>query len=90
MEITLRIPDDLARSLSGGDSDDLPRQALEALAIDGYRRGSLSQHQVGRLLSLSRIATEDFLARHLDLYNYDPSELDREAQVLERLSDRRR
>jgi predicted HTH domain antitoxin len=89
MEITLRIPDDLARSLSGGDSDTLPRHALEALAIDGYRRGSLSQHEVGRLLSLSRIATEDFLARHLDLYDYDASELDREAQVLEKLSDQR-
>jgi predicted HTH domain antitoxin len=89
MGITLRIPNDFAQSLSGGDRDSLPRHALEALAIDGYRRGSLSQQQVGRLLSLSRIATEDFLARHLDLYDYDPGELDREARVLERLSDRR-
>lgn len=89
MEITLRIPDDLARSLTGG-SGDLSRRALEALAIDGYRQGSLTQFQVGQLLSLSRIETEDFLARHVDLYDYDPGELDREAQVLEKLSDRTR
>lgn len=89
MEITIRIPDELARSLAGAGGD-LSRRALEALAIDGYRQGSLTQFQVGQLLSLSRIETEDFLARHVDLYDYDPAELDREAQVLEKLSDRTR
>ena len=89
MEITIHIPDDLARSLvqAGGD---LSRRTLEALAIDGYRQGSLSQLQVGQLLGLSRIETEDLLARHVALYDYDPSELDREARALEKLSGRTR
>jgi predicted HTH domain antitoxin len=86
MEITIRIPDDLARSLGQGASD-LSRRTLEALAIDGYGQGSLTQLHVGQLLDLSRIETEDLLARHVALYDYDPAELDREARALEKLSD---
>jgi predicted HTH domain antitoxin len=89
MEITIRIPDELARTLADAGGD-LSRRTLEALAIDGYRRRSLSQLQVGQLLGLSRIETEDFLARHVDLYDYEPGELDREARVLEKLSNRSR
>jgi predicted HTH domain antitoxin len=89
MEITISIPDDLARSLGQGGGD-LPRRTLEAVAIDGYRRGSLTQLQVGQLLGLSRIETEDLLARYVALYDYDPAELDREARDLERLADRTR
>jgi predicted HTH domain antitoxin len=89
MEITIHIPDELARSLGQGGGD-LPRQTLEALAIDGYQRRLLTQFQVGQLLGLSRIETEDLLARHLDLYDYNPSELDREAQTLQTLSERPR
>jgi len=86
MEITIRIPDDLASTLAGA-SGDLSRKTLEALALDSYRQGTLTQHQVGQLLGLSRIETEDFLARHVDLYDYDPSELDREARDFEKLSN---
>lgn len=86
MEVTIHIPDDLAHSLKQGGSD-LSRQTLEALAIDGFRRGLLTQLQVGQLLGLSRIETEDLLAQHLDLYDYDPAELDREARAFEKLSD---
>lgn len=89
MEITIHIPDDLARSL-GQAGGDLSRRTLEALAMDGYRRGSLTQHQVGQLLGLSRTETEDLLSRHVALYDYDPSELDREARALEKLPDQNR
>jgi len=63
-------------------------RALEALAIEGYRRGTLTQAHVGRLLGFARIQTEDFQAEHVVLYNYDPAELRREAEVLAKLSDR--
>ena len=36
----------------------------------GYRLGTLNQLQVGRLLGLSRMETEDFLAEHADLYKF--------------------
>jgi len=89
MEITIQIPDELACSL-GQAGGDLSRRTLCALAIDSYRRGALTQLQVGQLLGLSRIETEDLLARHVALYDYDPAELDREARALEKLSERTR
>ena len=89
MEVTIHIPDELARSLGQGGGD-LSRRMLEALAIDGYRQGSLTQLQVGQLLGLSRIETEGLLAQHVALYDYDPAELDREARALEKLSDQTR
>ena len=51
------------------------RKALEALAIEGYRSRTLTQFEVGQLLGLSRIETEDFLALHVDLYDYSNEEL---------------
>ena len=84
MTVTLELPDDIAQALAV--NGDVSQQALEALAIDAYRQEALTQLQVGRLLGLSRIETEDFLARHVDLYSYDPKELHREADVLEKYS----
>ena len=65
----------------------LSQAALEGLALEGYRQGTLTQLHVGRLLGLSRIQTEDFLAEHLALYDCEPAELRREAEALARLSD---
>jgi len=89
MTVTLDIPDEIARELAAAGQE-LSRAALEALALEGYRRGTLTQLHVGRLLDLSRIQTEDFLAEHLALYDYEPTELRREAEALARLSDRPR
>jgi predicted HTH domain antitoxin len=87
--VTLDIPDEIARELAAAGQE-ISWAALEALAIEGYRRGTLTQAHVGRLLGLSRIQTEDFLAQHVVLYDYDPAELRREAEVLAKLSDRPR
>ena len=86
MTVKLELPDDIAQALSA--TGDVSRYALEALAVDGYRQEALTQLQVGKLLGLSRIETKDFLARHVDLYSYDPSELHREAEALETHSRR--
>jgi len=77
--ITVELPDDIARHPDSG------REALEALVIEGYRLRKLSQLEVGQILGLSRIQTEDFLARHVDLYDYSREELDREADLLRKL-----
>ena len=84
MTITLEIPDEIAAELSG-EGRELSRAALEGLAVEGYRDGKLTQRQVGRLLGLSRVQAEDFLAQHVDLYRYDPSELGRELEALSKL-----
>ena len=89
MTVTFEIPDEIAGQLAA-TSQELSRSALEALALEAYRRGAITQIQIGRLLDLSRIQTEDFLAQHLDLYDYEPAELKREAEALAKLADRPR
>ena len=76
MTITVALPDDITQHADPG------REALEALALQGYRCGSLTQFQVGQILGISRFETETFLARHLDLYDYSTEELEAEASLL--------
>jgi hypothetical protein len=84
MKVTLDIPDEIATQIKAYGND-ISRTALEALALDGYRRGVLTQPQVGKLLGLSRIEVEDFLAQHVDLYDYDSAELHRETDALAKM-----
>jgi hypothetical protein len=79
VKITVELPDDLALH------PDPAREALEALVLEGYRAHQLTQFDASRMLGLSRIETENFLAAHLDLYDYPAAELDAEADVLDRL-----
>ena len=79
MQIIVDLPEDIARRPNPG------REALEALAIEGYRSRKLTQLDVGRLLGLTRIQTEDFLGRHVDLYDYSAEDLRAEAELLEQL-----
>jgi predicted HTH domain antitoxin len=89
MEVTLRIPDDIAQRLSATGGD-ISRRALEALALEGYREQALTLFQISEMLSLSRIETEDFLGRHhVPLSVTVEADLDREAAVLEAASRRR-
>ena len=51
MEVTLRIPDDIAAHLSEGGVD-LSRRALESMAADEYRNGRLTKPELQRLLGI--------------------------------------
>jgi hypothetical protein len=79
MRITIKLPEDIARHPDPG------REVLQVLVIEGYRSHKLTQFAVGQMLNLSRIETEDFLARHADLYDYSSQELEAEAHLLNRL-----
>ncbi|MGB2644598.1 MAG: UPF0175 family protein [Candidatus Acidiferrum sp.] len=86
MEITLHIPDEIAKQLSANGGD-LSRQALESLAIDGYRKQTISLYQISQMLGLNRIEAEDFLGRNqVALANLTVSDLDREAASFEAAS----
>lgn len=88
MEVTVRIPDDIARQLSASGGD-VSRRALEAIALEGYREHTLTLYQVSEILGLSRIETEDFLDQHhIPLAMVDEAELDREAALFEAASRR--
>jgi len=83
MEVTLHIPDEIAKRLSAAGGD-VSRRALEAIALEGYRDQTLTLYQVSEMLALSRIETEDFLGQHhVPLAVINEADLDREAALFE-------
>jgi predicted HTH domain antitoxin len=88
MEVTLHIPDDIAKRLSSAGGD-VSRHVLEALAAEGYREQTLTLYQVSEMLGLSRVEAEDFLGQHhVPLAVIDEAALDREAALFEAASRR--
>ena len=61
MEVTIELPDDIARHL--GEASEMPRQMLEAFAAEAYRGQRLSRRQLSQLLALDYWQTEEFLTR---------------------------
>ena len=85
MNVTVQIPDDIAAQLSAG-SDDLPRRALEALALDEYRAGHLTKAQLRRALSFgTRYELDGFLKDHGVLDDYTLEDIQREVENLKSL-----
>jgi hypothetical protein len=60
MHVAIELPDDIACQLEKVWQD-VPRRALEAIAVEGYRSGALMRGQVQRMLNLSWWETETFL-----------------------------
>jgi hypothetical protein len=83
-EITVRIPDDLARRL--GTVAEIERRALEALALEEFKLGHLTKPELRRLLGFgTRMRLDEFLKAH-DVYEpYTLDDLERERRDLQRL-----
>jgi predicted HTH domain antitoxin len=79
MEITVKLPDDLAQRPNPG------REALEALVIEGYRSGKLSHYQASQVLGLSRFQFDGFLKqRNIYDHAYDVEDLKQDEETLRR------
>jgi predicted HTH domain antitoxin len=64
MKVTFDVPDDISAVLEDRWPD-LPRQALETLAVEAYRTGTLTEGQVRRLLQLeTRFEVHALLKAH--------------------------
>jgi hypothetical protein len=86
MNIAIDIPEDIARQLSEKWGS-LSRGALEAIAIEGYRSGALSQAQVQRILGhSSRWETDAFLKKTEVFLDYTEADLEQDLEVSRRLS----
>jgi hypothetical protein len=84
MHITLELPEDIARGLEGKWKD-LPRAALESLALEAYRSGALTAAQIRRLLGFeTRIQLDTFLKDH-EIYDYTSSDFEHDREVLRQL-----
>jgi predicted HTH domain antitoxin len=80
MEITVKLPDDLAQRPNAG------REALEALVIEGYRSAKLTHYQASQLLGLSRFQFDGFLKeRNIYDHAYSAEDLAQDEETLRRL-----
>jgi hypothetical protein len=69
MQLTLSLPDDRWT--------DVPRQALEAVAVEGYRTGVLSEYQIQRLLRFeSRFEVHALLKEHRVPFRYSEADVE--------------
>jgi predicted HTH domain antitoxin len=77
MQIKVELPDDIACRPDPG------REALEALAIEGYRSGALTHYQASQLLGLSRLEFDRFLRdRNIFDHAYDAQDLEQDLETL--------
>jgi hypothetical protein len=64
MKVTIQLPEDISAALEA-QWDNIPRRSLEAVAIEGYRTGGLTEAQVRRLLELdTRFQVHALLKEH--------------------------
>jgi hypothetical protein len=85
MNLTLEIPDDVAERLAGTGGD-LSRRALEALALEEYKRGRLTKPELRRLLGFAtRVELDAFFKAHEVFGSYTPADLERDRRDLQRL-----
>jgi Uncharacterised protein family (UPF0175) len=78
MEITLNIPDDLARQVSR-DGRDPARVARETLALEGYCDELLSESVVRQMLGFDTgMEVHAFLKQHGVYLHYDLADLEQD------------
>ena len=83
MQITVEVPDEIARQLSAGQ--DLSRTALEALVAEGCGSDRLSDDQAADLLGLNHYELDGFLKQHGVYLDYSIQDFQRERALGERL-----
>lgn len=88
MEITLNIPDELARQVAS-EGKDPARVALEALALEGYSAEQLSESAVREMLGFgTRMEVHAFLKQYGVYLRYDVEDLERDKRIAEKLRGR--
>jgi len=76
MRVTIQLPADISAAL-GDHWDDVPRRSLEAIAVDAYRTGALTEAQVRRLLGLdTRFQVHALLKAHHVPLHYTSADLE--------------
>jgi Uncharacterised protein family (UPF0175) len=87
MNLTVEIPDEIAGRLTAGGGVDLSRRALEALALEEYKRGNLTETELQKLLGFgTRYRLDGFLkANGVLIDDFTIEELHSEVNTLQRL-----
>jgi hypothetical protein len=86
MQVSLEIPEDLGRRIVA-DPGELPRAALEGLALEAIRTGRLTVSQARRLLGIrSRYEMDGFLKAHGVFLDLTLEDVRRDSEVAGTLS----
>ncbi len=84
MQITLELPEDIAQGLESKWKD-LPRAALESLALEAYRSHALTSAQLRRLLGFeTRTRVDTFLKEH-GVFDFTAADFEQDRETLRQL-----
>jgi hypothetical protein len=84
MQITIELPEDIAVGLES-KWQDLPRAALESLALEAYRSHALTAAQLRRLLVFeTRMQVDAFLKEH-ENFDYSAADFQQDRRTLREL-----
>ncbi len=75
MDVSIPLPERIAQRLQASWKD-VPARMLQAIAIEGYRSGALTEYEVQQMLELpSRWAVEEFLKQSRAFIDYSDADL---------------
>jgi len=83
--VEISVPDTLLKAL-GAEPAELPRQTLEALVVQAFRKGRITHAQVGELLDLNRFETDAFLKDSQAFRLCESDEFESDLENLRRIS----
>jgi Uncharacterised protein family (UPF0175) len=87
MQIKLELPEDIAQQLESRWKD-LPRAALESLALEAYRSRVLTVAQLRRLLGFeTRMQLDAFLKKH-EVYDFTLADFNQDRETLRQIRAR--
>jgi hypothetical protein len=85
MEVTVQIPDELANRM-GASGGDLSRRALEALALEEFKKGRITKPELRRLLGFgARYRLDGFLKSHEVYEDYTMQDFEQDRDALKQL-----
>ncbi len=87
MQVKFELPEDIALGLQSRWKD-LPRAALESLALEAYRSHALTAAQLRRLLGFeTRMQVDDFLKQH-EVYDFTAEDFKEDCEALHQVRAR--
>jgi hypothetical protein len=84
MQVIIDLPEDIARQLQANQQS-VEYSVLEAIVLEGYRSGKLTQAQVRKVLDLQTdLQVDAFLKAHQVYLEYSVEDLERDRETLAR------
>jgi hypothetical protein len=81
MQITVELPEDIAVGLESRWKN-LPRAALESLALEAYRSRAITAAELRRLLGFqTRMEVDAFLKEH-EIFDYSTADFEQDRETL--------